>query len=102
MTVENCPAGLCEDCDFYRAVTWCAQAISKPREINDIYKAHMEGFWEALHYAENQYELMQHFYETSNDYIAVLEKIIEVCYADDRPPTAEEVAQVESYWNGEE
>ena len=101
MALKDCPAERCEDCDFYRAVTWCAQAIPKPREIDDIYKAHMEGFWEALRYAEDEYRLMVEFYDTSNDYVALLEKIIETCYADDRAPTAEEVAKVENYWNGE-
>lgn len=102
MEEVNCPVDNCEDCEFHRTESWCAQAIPRPQEINDVYKAHMEGFWEALHYAENEYELMQHFYNISNDYIATLEKIIETCYADDRAPTAEEVAKVDSYWNGEE
>ena len=101
MALKNCPAERCEDCDFYRAATWCAQAIPKPREINDIYKAHMEGFWEALHYAEDEYRLMKEFYDVANDYIAVLEKIIETCHADDRAPTAEEVAEIDNYWIGE-
>jgi hypothetical protein len=101
MEEVNCPVDDCENCEFHRTESWCAQAIPKPPEINDIYKAHMEGFWEALRYAEDEYRLMVEFYDTTNDYIAVLEKLIELCYADDRPPTAEEVAQVESYWNGE-
>ena len=101
MEEVNCPVEHCEDCEFHRSTSWCAQAVPKPQEINDIYKAHMEGFWEALRYAEDEYRFMVEFYDTSNDYIAVLEKLIETCYADDRPPTAEEVAQVDNYWNGE-
>lgn len=102
MEEVNCPVEHCEDCEFHRTESWCAQAIPNQQEINDIYKAHMEGFWEALRYAEDEYRLMVEFYDTSNDYIALLEKIIETCYADDRAPTAEEVAKVDNYWNGEE
>ena len=97
----NCPVDNCEDCEFHRTESWCAQAIPNPQEINDIYKAHMEGFWEALRYAEDEYRLMTEFYDTTNDYIVLLEKIIETCYADDRAPTAEEVGKVDSYWNGD-
>lgn len=101
MAVEDCPVERCEDCEFHRAVTWCAQAVPKPQEIDDLYKAHMEGFWEALRYAEDEYKIMTHFYDNTNDYIASLEKIIELCYADGRPPTTEEMAEIDNYWNGD-
>lgn len=98
----DCPAEGCEECEFHRSVSWCAQAIPKPQEINDAYKAHMEGFWEAMTYAEEHYKVMENFYDNTNDYIVALEKLIDLCYADGRAPTAEEVAIIDNFWNGDE
>ena len=36
----------CENCEQYRFVSWCAEAINK--NIDDAYKIHMEGFNEGL------------------------------------------------------
>ena len=102
MEEVNCPVEHCEDCEFHRSVSWCAQAIPKPQEINDAYKAHMEGFWEAMTYAEEHYKVMENFYDNTNDYIVALEKLIDLCYADGRAPTAEEVAIIDNFWNGDE
>lgn len=98
----DCPVDRCEDCEFDRSVRWCAQAISKPQEINDAYKARMEGFWDAMTYAEEHYKIMEKFYDNTNDYIIELEAILNLCYSDGRPPTAEEMAKIDNFWNGEE
>ena len=99
----NCPSKDCEECEFHRTESWCAKAIPINKNVYDEkYRAYMEGFWEALDWAEEHYQWLEKHYEKHNDYIAVLEKLIELCYADDRAPTTEEMTQVNSYWIGEE
>lgn len=99
----DCSPEGCEKCDFHRTESWCAQAIPVNKNVYDEkYRAYMEGFWEALDWAEEHYQWLEKHYEKHNDYIAVMEKLIDLCYADGRPPTAEEVAEMDNYWNGEE
>ena len=73
-----------------------AAYISKKKGLID-----MEGFWEAMTYAEEHYKVMENFYDNTNDYIIALEKLIDLCYADGRAPTAEEVAIIDNFWNGD-
>ena len=103
MAVENCPVECCEECEFYRTVSWCARAIPINKNVYDEkYRAYMEGFWEALDWAEEHYKSIEEFYDKINNYIAAMEKLIDLWYADGRPPTAEEMAEIDNYWNGEE
>ena len=102
MEEVNCPVEHCEDCEFHRTESWCAKAIPDYKGYTDLEKIRMEGFWEALNWAEEHYKWMEDHYDKYNNYIAVIEKLIDLCYADGRPPTAEEVADIDNYWNGEE
>ena len=99
----DCSPEGCEKCEFHRTESWCAKAIPINQSVYDEkYRAYMEGFWEALDWAEEHYQWLENHYEKHNDYIAVMEKLIDLCYSDGRPPTAEEVAEIDNYWNGEE
>ena len=102
MEEVNCPVDNCEDCEFNRSQSWCAQALPDYKGHTELEKIRMEGFWEALDWAEEHYKWMEDHYDKTNDYIVVMEKLINLCYADGRPPTAEEVAEIDNYWNGEE
>ena len=103
MEEVNCPVEHCKDCEFHRTESWCAQAIPINQSVYDEkYRAYMEGFWEALDWAEEHYKSMEEFYDKINNYIASMEKLIDLWYADGRPPTAEEVAEIDNYWNGDE
>ena len=103
MEEVNCPVEHCEDCEFHRTESWCARAIPINQSVYDEkYRAYMEGFWEALDWAEEHYQGLKDHYDKTNDYIVAMEKLIDLCYADGRPPTAEEVAEIENYWNGDE
>lgn len=51
----ECPAD-CDNCEHNRSVSWCAQALPKHQEIDDAYKIHMEGFFEGLRAAEQEYQ----------------------------------------------
>ena len=56
----TCPADVeCEECEFHRSETWCAQQYPKPRIVNDKYKHYMEGFWKGFNAAQEEYELLE-------------------------------------------
>ena len=99
MEEVNCPVDDCENCEFHRSESWCAQALPDYKGYTELEKIRMEGFWEALNWAEENYKWMEDHYDKHNDYIVAMEKLIELCYADGRPPTAEEMAEIDNYWN---
>ena len=100
MEEVNCPVDDCENCEFHRSESWCAQALPDYKGYTELEKIRMEGFWDALNWAEEHYKWMEDHYDKHNDYIATMEKLIELCYADGRPPTAEEMTKIDNYWNG--
>ena len=103
MEEVNCPVEHCEDCDFRRTESWCAKAIPINKNVYDEkYRAYMEGFWEALDWAEEHYQRLKDHYDKTNDYIVVMEKLIDLCYADGRPPTEADMFMIDTFWNGDE
>ena len=48
----------CEDCEYHRTESWCALAIPNKQKIDEAYKIRMEGFWEGVHAAENEYNIL--------------------------------------------
>ena len=100
MEEVNCPVEHCEDCEFHRTESWCAKAIPLNKTVyDDKYRSYMEGFWEALDWAEEHYKWLQDNYEKNNDYLVLFENILNDCYASGRAPTAEEMMQVDNFWN---
>ena len=95
----DCPVDDCEGCDFHRTESWCSMALPRYDGPSELYKMRMEGFWEALNWAEEHYKWLEEHYEKYNDYVVLVEKILDDCYADGRSPTAEEIAKVDNYWN---
>ena len=59
----------------------------------------MEGFWEALDWAEEHYKSIEEFYDKINNYIAAMEKLIGLCYIDRRPPTEADMFMIDSFWS---
>ena len=98
----NCPVDNCEDCEFHRSQSWCAQALPDYKGYTELEKIRMEGFWEALNWAEEHYKWMEEYWEQLDDYTALVTKILQECYTDGRPPTAEEVAKIYNYWSDKE
>ena len=102
MEQVNCPVDSCDECEFHRSESWCAQAIPMNKSVyDDKYRIYMEGFWEALDWCEDHYKVIEEFYYKTNDYIIAMEELINLCYADGRPPTAKEVATIDNFWNGD-
>ena len=98
----DCPADGCENCEFHRTESWCAKAIPINKNVYDEkYRAYMEGFWEAIEWCEEHYRIADETLEQSDRYIVKLETVLSFCYADGRPPTAEEMAEIDNYWNGD-
>ena len=95
----ECPVDRCEDCDFHRTESWCAQAIPIREELDDVYKANMEGFWDGFESAKKHYEWLEEHYNQHNDYIVELEKIVQNCYDKHRSPTDEEMDMIINYWS---
>lgn len=95
---KDCPVDNCEECEFHRTQSWCAQALPDHKGDNELEKIRMEGFWEALNWAEEHYRWMEEHYDKHNDYIVLMEKLLDSCYADQRCPTAEEMTRVDNFW----
>ena len=57
----KCPGDIadCDDCEFSRTVSWCAQQYEKPREVGKDYKYYMEGFWAGYKNAHEEYEILE-------------------------------------------
>ena len=91
----NCPVDNCEDCEFNRSQSWCARALPDYKGHTELEKIRMEGFWEAMDCCKEHYKWMEDHYDKMNDYIIAMEKLIGLCYVDERPPTAEEVAEID-------
>ena len=99
----DCSPEGCEKCEFHRTESWCAKAIPINQSVYDEkYRAYMEGFWEALNWAEEHYQWLEEDYEKHNDYIVAMEKLIDLCYSDGRPPTEADMFMIDTFWNGEE
>lgn len=98
MNEVECPVDSCEECEFHRTESWCAQAIPIREELDDIYKANMEGFWDGFESARKHYKWLEERYDETNDYIVALEKIIQNCYNERRGPTNEEADILTNYW----
>ncbi len=94
----ECPVDNCDECDFLRIEKWCAQAIPIREELDDIYKANMEGFWSGLRSAEEQYKWLQENYEELNDYVVMLEQMIENSYELKTPISEEDYKKIIVYW----
>lgn len=101
MEEVNCPVEDCKDCDFNRSVSWCAKAIPMHKEIDDVYKARMEGFWDGYDWCEEHYKWMEEHWEQLDAYTGLVIKILEECYADGRAPSADEMTEVDNFWNGD-
>ena len=98
----NCPTKDCEECEFYRSESWCAPAIPVNKSVYDEkHRIYMEGFWEANDWCEEHYRIIEETLEKTESYANTLEMILNLCYADGRAPTAEEVAKIDNFWNGE-
>ena len=95
----DCPVDDCDECDFHRTESWCAQAIPIKEELDDIYKANMEGFWDGFEASKKHYQWLEEYYDKTNDYIVILEKIVQNCYNERREPTDEEAGILISYWS---
>lgn len=91
----------CENCKFHRSQSWCAKALPDYKGYTDLEKIRMEGFWEALDWAEEHYKWMEDHYDKTNDYIVAMEKLIDLCYVDERAPTEKEVTIIDNFWNGD-
>lgn len=97
MDIIDCPADDCIGCEHHRVESWCAKAIPLNKTVyDDKYRSYMEGFWEALDWAEEHYKWLQDHYEKYNDYLVLVENILNDCYANKRAPTAEEMI---TFWN---
>lgn len=94
----DCPICDCEECPYHRSVSWCAQAIPKHEAIDDFYKVRMEGFWEGIRTAEDGYKLYVDFFEETNDYVVMLDKLIDKLFAENRGPTHREMNEIKKYW----
>ena len=56
----KCPTDIidCNDCDFGRTVSWCAQQYDKPKNLGKNYKYYMEGFWKGYGSAHEEYKIL--------------------------------------------
>lgn len=101
MEEVNCPVEHCEDCEFNRSQSWCARALPEYKGNTELERIRMEGFWEAIDWCEEHYKWMEEHWERLDDYTALVIRILEYCYADGRPPTAKEIVEINSYWDGD-
>ena len=100
MDIIDCPVDDCVDCEHHRVESWCAKAIPLNKTVyDDKYRSYMEGFWEALDWAEEHYKWLEEHYEKNNDYVVLMAKLLDECYADERSPTAEEITEIDNYWH---
>ncbi len=100
MSVEfDCPVDDCENCEFNRSQSWCAQALPEYKGHTELEKIRMEGFWEALNWCEEHYKWMEEHWNKLDDYTLNLETILNLCYADGRAPSADEMMIIDNFWN---
>lgn len=95
----NCLADDCDECEFNRSQSWCARALPDYKGDTELEKIRMEGFWEAVDWCEKHYKWMEEHWEKLDAYTALVIKILEECYADGRAPSAEEMTEVDNFWN---
>lgn len=95
----DCPTYDCEECPHHRSVSWCSQAIPKHEKIDEAYKIRMEGFWEGICAAEEEYKLYVNYFEETNDYIVMFENLVDKLFAENRGPTQEEMDIIKTYWD---
>ena len=95
----DCPAASCYECEFHRSQEWCAKALPNYKGHIELEKIRMEGFWEALNWAEEHYKWMEDHWEQLDSYTVLVIKVLEECYADGRAPTAEEIAKIDNFWS---
>ena len=94
----ECPVDNCDECEFQRIEKWCAQAIPIREELNDVYKSYMEGFWAGLDSAEEQYKWLVEHYDKRDDYIVMLEQMIEESNKSKTPITDENYKKMIDCW----
>ena len=97
--IPDCPTDNCDECGYQRMESWCSRALPQYNGPDEKHKIYMEGFWEALDWAEEHYKWLEEHYEKNNDYVALMAKLLDECYADGRSPTAEEIMKIDNYWN---
>lgn len=61
MSEFECPVDGCEECELYRTESWCSRALPDYKGPSYERKVYMEGFWDALEFAEEHYKLLEEF-----------------------------------------
>ena len=64
----------CEECQFHRSTSWCARAIPHHEPVSELYKIRMEGFWEGVHCAEDEYNSLMEIIEEYDKELKELQK----------------------------
>ena len=64
----------CDECQFHRSTSWCALAIPHHKPVDELYKVRMEGFWEGIHYAEDEYNSLMEIIEEYDKELKELQK----------------------------
>lgn len=59
----ECPVNDCEQCEYHRTESWCAQAIPEHKGPSKEYKIYMEGFWDAINWCEQHYKDLEEYLE---------------------------------------
>ena len=64
----------CEECPHHRSTSWCALAIPHHGPVSELYKIRMEGFWEGIHCAEDEYNSLIEIIEEYDKELEELQK----------------------------
>lgn len=64
----------CDECPAHRSTSWCARAIPHHEEIDEAHKIRMEGFWEGVHCAEDEYNSLMEIIEEYDKELKELQK----------------------------
>lgn len=52
----ECPVDDCEECEYHFTTSWCSQAIQNHEEIDDVYKARVDGWMRGIEAAEREFK----------------------------------------------